>query len=680
MQRFLLLLLFQCLSLVVANAQNEQTTAPDELLEYFFQNNEQATEADGQVFLEQLDYLSRNKLDLNTATFDELTSSQLIRPELAQNLINYRNTLGTLISIHELQAVPAWELDDIKRILPFAELGSLDARANNGSIWSVFKASKKDLLFRYTPAPASLPNNTEGSGHGLSVRFRATAQGKLRFGILGEKDPGEAFFRGSNKTGFDNYTAYLFLKNSADKRIKNLALGNYQVRLGQGLIMYSGLAFGKSPSSTLVLRSADALGPFTSLAEGLAMRGAAATIRSGKHIETTVFGSYARRDANLNLATDTLLGGAEEIFTALQTSGLHRTASELENEKVLNETAVGASVRWSDNQTDIAAQSVFYRFDKPWQPTPSPYRAFAFTGKQLLAGSVSYRTLYRNIIPFGETAVSDNGAVATTNGVILSPDRKASLAVVHRHLPARYQNINGNPFADGSSGNNEHGLFIGLEVRPLKGWTINTYADVWRNPWLRYNADLPTPGHDILIRLTYVKKRSFSAYAQLQRKNRVQNTPSTFENAPALLAAERISFRLHAEQNVTPGLILRSRLEHSWFQYAGFAQTKGFLAYTEAVMKRSLNVPFSFSARYAIFDIANSQNAIYAYEQDVTAAFSVPQSSGRGSRAYLNLRWFISRGMTLEGRVARTFLDKTATDSQELGSAWFYRAQLRFDW
>jgi hypothetical protein len=462
--------------------------------------------------------------------------------------------------------------------------------------------------------------------------------------------------------------------------VKYLALGNYQVRFGQGLILYSGLAFGKSPNSTLVLRSADALGPFTSLAEGLAMRGAAATIRTGKHLETTVFASNAQRDANLSTATDTLLGGAEEIFTSLQTSGLHRTTSELENEKVLNETAAGASVRWNNNQTDIAAQSVFYRFDKPWLPTPAPYRVFSFTGQQLLAGSISYRTLYRNLIPFGETAISDNGAIATTNGVILSPDRKASVAIVHRHLSARYQNINANPFADGSSGNNEHGLFMGLELRPAKGWTINTYADVWRNPWLRFATDLPAPGHDVLLRLTYVKKRSFSAYAQLQRKNREQNAPSTLETASGIISAERISFRLHTEQNITPLLILRSRLEHSWFQYANDAQTKGYLAYTEAVLKRSLDFPFALSARYALFDIPFSQNAIYAYEQDVTAAFSVPQSTGRGTRAYLNLRWFIRRGMTLEGRIARTFLDQTATSSQSLGSQYFYRAQLRFDW
>ncbi len=661
-------------------AQRDPATQEEDLLEFFFLNNEQATEADAQVFLDHLEYLSQHKLNLNKSSFQDLTASQLVTPAMAQALINYRGTLGPLVSIHELQAVPGWTLEDIRRILPYADAGNLDARVEQKSLWRLFRSAKKDVLFRYVPAPASLPREVEGGKHGYAVRLRATVQGKLRVGFLAEQDPGEAFFRGSNKQGFDHYSAYFFWKNSPDRRLKALALGDYQVRFGQGLILFSGLAFGKSPNSTLVIRGGDAIGPFTSIAEGLAMRGAAATLRLSRHLETTLFFSSTRRDANLSVSADTLLGGSEEIFTALQTSGLHRTRSELEDEKVLRETASGASVKWSNRTTELAAQAVVYHFDKPWKPTEAPYRAYVFTGQTQAAGSISYRTIYRNLIPFGETAVSQNGGLATTNGVVLSPDRKVSIALIHRHLDPRYQNINANPFADGSSGNNESGVYFGMEIRPRKGWTINTYADLWRHPWLRYNADLPTEGRDMLVRLSYVKKRSFSAYAQLQRKTREQNLPSDLSEEPGLATAERTGLRLHIEQIVTPRLILRSRAEHSWFRYEGFETTRGFLAYTEAVVKRSLSLPVGLSIRYALFDAPVSENRIYTYEQDVTAAFSVPAFSGRGSRAYINFRYDLTRWLILEGRVARTYYSRTATTSQIPGNNWTYRLQLRMAW
>jgi hypothetical protein len=667
--------LLHCLQV---QAQTEQT-AQEDLLEYFFLNNEQASESDGQIFLEQINYLRSQKLDLNTASFVEMTSSQLISPAMAQQLIAYRISLGKLISIHELQAVPGWSLDDIRRLEPFIEIGNLDTKLNQGKLWPTFLASKKDILLRYTPPPDNLPTETEGNGHGIALRLRAQSAGRLRFGLLMEKDPGEAFFAGSNKRGFDSYLAYLFIKNSPEKRIKVLALGNYQIRLGQGLIMYSGLAFGKSPMTTLVLRGADAIGPFTSFSEGLAMRGAASTIKLSKHLETTVFASYARRDANLSLAGDTLLGGTEEIFTALQSSGLHRTTSEIADEKIVTETAIGSSVRWANAQTEVSAQVVGFAFDKPWQPTQSPYRAFVFTGKSLLAGSLAYRTVYKNLIPFGETAVSQNGGLATTNGVILSPDRKASIALLHRYLARNYQNIYGNPFADGSSGNNESGIYMGLEVRPRRGWTFNAYADVWRNPWLRFNADLPAPGHDVLMRLTYVKKRSFTTYIQVQKKTRHQNTPSSVSEESGLIRAERIGLRLHLEQSINAQLVLRSRIEHSWFKYEGTEQTTGYLAYTEVIYKRNLDFPVSFSLRYALFDIPRFENSIYTYEQDVTSAFSVPPSNGQGSRAYLNVRWFLHRNWTLEGRIARTYLATTSSTSQNIGNSYFYRMQMKVD-
>jgi len=43
-----------------------------------------------------------------------------------------------------------------------------------------------------------------------------------------EKDPGEEFFRGSNRVGFDFYSAHLYYRNIS-RTVKALAFGDYQV-------------------------------------------------------------------------------------------------------------------------------------------------------------------------------------------------------------------------------------------------------------------------------------------------------------------------------------------------------------------------------------------------------------------------------------------------------------------
>ena len=59
--------------------------------------------------------------------------------------------------------------------------------------------------------------------------------------FTGEKDAGEEFFQGSQKNGFDFYSAHLFVQGFGT--IKQLAIGDFQAQFGQGLTFWSGLAF-----------------------------------------------------------------------------------------------------------------------------------------------------------------------------------------------------------------------------------------------------------------------------------------------------------------------------------------------------------------------------------------------------------------------------------------------------
>ena len=59
------------------------------------------------------------------------------------------------------------------------------------------------------------------------------------------RDAGEPFFNGENKHGFDFNSVY-FRVNEVWK-FKHIIVGDFQVKTGQGIGLWSGLAFGKSP-------------------------------------------------------------------------------------------------------------------------------------------------------------------------------------------------------------------------------------------------------------------------------------------------------------------------------------------------------------------------------------------------------------------------------------------------
>jgi len=128
--------------------------------------------------------------------------------------------VGELISIYELQAIPAFDLKTIRAISSFIKVtGEKDYQK---SIGSMFKESDRRLQMKWI-RPLELERGFttqegkdkpayEGSPDKLLVRMRGRFENRLSYGFTAEKDDGEAFFKGSNKHGFDFYSAHIFLK------------------------------------------------------------------------------------------------------------------------------------------------------------------------------------------------------------------------------------------------------------------------------------------------------------------------------------------------------------------------------------------------------------------------------------------------------------------------------------
>jgi hypothetical protein len=77
-----------------------------------------------------------------------------------------------------------------------------------------------------------------------------------------------------------------------------------------------------------------------------------------------------------------------------------------------------------------------------------------------------------------------------------------------------------------------------------------------------------------------------------------------------------------------------------------------------------LSFPLSFSTRLAYFDTESFNARIYAFENDVLYAFSFPAYYYRGMRMYANIRWDITRSISVWLRVSNLFYH----DRDEIGS------------
>jgi hypothetical protein len=476
----------------------------------------------------------------------------------------------------------------------------------------------------------------------------------LSYGFTGEKDSGEAFFKGSNPSGFDFNSFHIALQRYRPW-LPALMVGDFTASFGQGLIMHSGFGAGKSSFVTSIKRTGVPIRPYTSVDENNFLRGVGISLRPADHLTLTIFGSRNQRDGNLII--DTIREGGEILdirsdITSLQTSNLHRTTAEIADEDAIELSQAGVSLSYQRRRSHFGINALHSNLSSPLNRSPDLYNQFYFNGNQLTNASADYGVWLGGLHFFGETAVSDNGGIATINGILAGLDRHVLAAILFRSFDKDYQALSPNAFGEGSSANNEIGLYTGLEITPSVKWKIQLYQDIWSHPWLRYNIDSPTEGKEYFARVTYTVKRRLEIYGQYRTKTNSINLRPTGEAIADVVDQVRSQARLHINNILDTTIQLRSRLEWTFYTKEEEKQ-KGFMVYQDVIYKPASS-PWTFSARVTLFDTDDYESRIYTYENDLIYYYAIPAFSDQGSRFYINVRYKGIRNLTAVIKFAQT--------------------------
>lgn len=622
----------------------------------------------------QLSYYYDRPLNLNSATVEELQSLSLLTDIQINDLMLHRKLFGKLISIYELQTLTYWDMETIMNVLPFVKVDDkLDQL--HVSLKEMLKYGKFEAYFRYQrilenkagyeDVPDSILEESNSYYYGNPDRYysrlRFSYRTNLSFGITAEKDPGEEFFRGSQaKTGFDFYSAHAFYKGG--KYLKAIALGDYQIQIGQGLNLWSGYAFGKTADVTNVKRSANPIRPYTSVDETRFLRGAAVDL-GYKDFSLTLFGSYKGVDATLVEATDTL--ELEDVtVSSVNLSGLHRTNSEIARKDALNEIIYGGNLRYEKNQLTLGVAGVYQGYDKLFARDTLPYNQFDFRGRGTVGISADYSYVFRNFSFFGELAhTTHSGGFANIHGVLFSLDRYVSMSLIYRDYNRDYQTFYNAGFAEGSRTQNEKGIYAGLKTNLSRSFFINSYVDIFKFPWLRYQVDAPSEGHEIMIQPTYKPSRSLEIYVRFREQLRQKNSRDTDGTITAIEDVLQRNYRINFNYKVSDAVRLKSRIEYVRVDRPSVGQEDGII-FTQDVLFKPKSFPLDVSLRYALFDTDSYDTRIYTYENNALYVFSVPAYFYRGSRAYVLVRYTFLRRFDLWVRYAQNiYINRTAQGS-----------------
>jgi len=598
-----------------------------------------------------LNYRLENPLNLNSATADNLKQLNLLNDVQINDLLLHRKINGNFISIYELQSLKYWSMETIYLVLPFVKVDDkfdqLHVSFKEALKYGVFEG-----FFRYQLIPeekrgyADVSDSIKATSNSyyygdpsrLYSRLRFSYRTNLSIGITAEKDPGEQFFRGAQKNGFDFYSAHAFY--SGGKYVKAIALGDYQIQIGQGLNLWSGFAFGKTADVTNVKRSANSIRPYTSVDETRFLRGAAIDF-GYKKFEFTAFASVKKIDASVVI--DSLLDDIEFV-SSINLTGFHRTNSEIARKDGLTEMMYGGNLRYNNRSLHIGAAGVSYSYDKPFSKALQPYNQFDFRGKNTFAGSVDYSYVFKNFQFFGEVSyVTHSKSFAQLHGMLIALDSRANLSIVYRNYQRGYETFYNNAFAEGSQTKNEKGIYAALNVKLNSSWTLNGYADFFEFPWMKYLVDAPSEGHEFLFQPTYRPNKVLEVYGRFRQQLRQRNSRNSDGTITEIEDVMQRNYRINLSYKVSEALTVKSRIEYITIDRPSNKAESGIM-FTQDFLFKPKKLPFDLTLRYALFDTDSYDTRIYTFETNALYVFSVPAYYFKGSRAYAMIRYtFLKR-------------------------------------
>lgn len=586
-----------------------------------------------------LEEIKKHPLDLNSVTEAELKIFRIVTEMQIHQFMVYRKTFGPFIDIHELQAIPLWDPAMIRELLPYVRIGNASFAA---SLLNRIKHGEHSFLLRTsrtmeTAAGYKVENGFAGSREKFLLKHKYRFRNLLQYGFTAEKDAGE-------KLRPDLLSFHLFIRNAG--KLRALAIGDFSVNLGQGLIQYHSMSAGKTSDVMFIKQQSEALRPYTSSSEYNFNRGVGVTVGENKW-ESTAFFSMTRLSATT--AVDPASG--LETITSISSTGLHRTAGELEIRRNTDLTSAGMGLEYRAGMFRMGINGVMHRFSRPLMKNASPYNFYDPEGNIQRNVSTDFSYTRRNAHGFGEFAMDLDGGIAVLGGLMASLHPNVDASILFRKVAPGYHALNGNAFLESGDVSDETGLYTGICIRPEYGVSIQAYADLYGHRFLRYRKSAPSRGRDWFLQGSYQPGKKTSIYVRYHQVLQEQDMNTEHGGIRGLTDINSRKWRLHYIYTVSPYLRIQARTEAVWWQ-KGDVSEDGFLIYLDMTAKAKKAL--SLTVRLLTFETSGFESRIYTYEPDVPFAASIPFFSEKGHRYLIIARADLSKDLGLSIKWSQT--------------------------
>lgn len=604
-------------------------------------------------------------MDLNKVTLKQLENFPLLSSNETSAIYQFLEKNRPVYSVYELWNVPSLEFNTVARILPFFYVGENKIKNTPPTPAKIIKSSRHEIQFRfdktlsnrsgYQNYPDSIlaryPNRRyNGEDFYSSLRYSLQYNDRLQLGFIAEKDAGEPFFKKNYPKGFDHYGAYLLLKQIGI--IKTFILGDYRLSLGQGLILNNDFLTGKTWGNDNIARRTLEPKRHFSTAENGFFRGMATTIGFGK-LSITGFLSNRHFDGNLSDNGE---------ITSFKTDGLHRTLLEISKKNNSKELVTGGNLNFRNNRLQMGISALYYHFNRIFNPVLKTYNQYMSRGSSGWNASIDYSWQLPGMIFAGETALAENGAVATLNTLQYRFSDLLSMSLLYRHYPISYNALYGQAFSENSKVQNERGLYLGTGWNPFSHCNISAFIDLVRFPWPKYGTDAPSEATDIYLLGTYNFSESSTVEIRYKYKQKEKNAPYPDEKNKSVLPYSTHKLRFRFLSTFLDYWNYRLSIDGVKYQQKHFPSENGYLISQNLSFRK--NNPVNADAFISWFNADTYNARVYSYERNIMNTYYMPSFYGKGYRAALSVKYSFSNNFSLSIKWGYThYLNKDSIGS-----------------
>ena len=545
----------------------------------------------------QLMQLSREKININQATHTDLQNLYFLSDEQIDRILVYRD-LHPLHSVYEVQLIPGLREWEYRFLALFVEAGPTEKK--KVYVRDLFMNAQHEVDWRLDAR--NIENNPDPVYTNLKYRF--SSMHTLEMGVTMKHDVGSDWW-GPKTYVFDYYGGFAQLSNIG--RLKTLVVGDYKANFGLGLVTSGQMRMGKTAYINNLNYGGQGLKKYGGTGGSTFYRGVGSTVNLGP-VDASAWYSC------------------------------HKDKGIWEHVIGLN-----ATYNWKNLRVGVTASESL--FSDTFRVNHTYYNGKYFEGKrQAVVGAYAFYR-YKRMSLFGEVAAAQNKqwGVGALVGSKVAATNDIHVLMIGRYYSPWFDNRLASAFGETTKNNDELGLYTGAEFLSVKDWRFAVYGDIFGFSGPKYGIRDTIMGGELLGEMGWLPK----GLPNMELKVRWKRKKSSY--------LDRVEGRYLVNWE-GGGWSLETTVNGNICTYVPGSENKLSFGYVvmQDVHYHFASVPIVLQLRAEWFDAQNWNNRIYAYENDVLYAFSIPVTYGQGARWYLNGRYKINEHFSLYLKVAET--------------------------